>query len=257
MNVYYVWQRDLRLMHRMLNSFTLTILGTLISLAVFAPTLDRLLAGIPVGAARISYLQFYVPGALIVAAFAASFYSGGSIQHDRREGMLQVMAASALPRTDWALGKILSAVTRALIIVLGLFAVITAAGFRFIHPVTGTLGLFLMVVAVSWSFGALSTSLALAIRHRFGYDILITSITAPLTYLAAITYPEGALPGYLQLLAHLNPLTYAANGAREAIVYGTAPSMPNLLVPFFFAMLFSLGAIWVAHNLRGERLLPP
>jgi ABC-2 type transport system permease protein len=257
MEIYYVWQRDLRLMRRMINSFTMTILGSLISLAIFAPTITRMLPGMSVGTSIVSYLQFYVPGSLILAAFSASFYSGGSIQHDRREGMLQVMAASALARRSLALGKITSGATRAMIIAIGVFLVVTAAGFRFIHPITGALGLLGMAALTSWCFGAISACLAFSVRHRFGYDLLITGLSAPLSYLAAITYPETVLPGYLQFLARLNPLTYAANGVRETVIYGTFPSVFNLLVPLALAVVMTILAVRVAQNLSGDQLWAP
>lgn len=257
MEVWYVWQRDVRLMRRMINSFTMTILGTLVALAIFAPTIDRLVAGIAFGTASVPYLQFYIPGSLILAAFSGSFYGGGSIQHDRREGVLQVMAASALSRRALALGKIASAVTRSMLIVLGVFAAVTAAGFRFIHPLAGALGLIAMAVLISWSFAAISSCLAFVIRHRFGYDLLITGLIAPLSYLAAITYPETVLPDTLQVLARLNPLTYAANGVREIIVYGTFPSALNLLMPLGLAGISTVLAARMARNLSGEKLWAP
>ncbi len=257
MGIYYVWQRDVRLMGRMKNSFTLAVLGAVIALAIFAPTINQMLSGILVGTTMVSYLQFYVPSSLLVAAFTASFYGGGSVQHDRREGMLRVMASSALSRTSLALGKILGAATRALIIVVSLLVVISLAGFRFVHPLEGLLGVLGMSALISWCFGAVSVFVAFSIRHRFGYDLIITSLVAPLTYIAALTYPEHVLPGYLLVLAHLNPLTYAANGAREMVVEGTLGSPINLLVPLILAICLTCLTVHTAQNLTGDQLLAP
>src|SRR5262245_3388607 len=62
---------------------------------------------------KISYLEYFFPGTLVLILLFTSIFSTISIIEDRREGFLQAVLVSPAPRYSIALGKILGGTTLA------------------------------------------------------------------------------------------------------------------------------------------------
>ena len=51
-------------------------------------------------------------------------------------------------------------------------------------------------------------------------------LTMPLFFASSAIYPISIMPGWLQAVAHLNPLTYQVDALRGLMVVGATESFP-------------------------------
>jgi ABC-2 type transport system permease protein len=98
-------------------------------------------------------------------------------------------------------------------------------------------GVVAMLAATLLAFsglGILSASYLLLFKRgnpAKWFVIGISSVTG------GMLFPVSILPGWLQFLAHLNPVTYALDGMRTALLAGA--NFPALLFPFCVLLMFA------------------
>jgi len=92
------------------------------------------------------------------------------------------------------------------------------------------LGVFVMVVLGSGFFACLSMSIAGIVLSRDRLMGIGQAITMPLFFTSSALYPISVMPGWLQPISRINPLTYEVDGLRSLLI-GTSTDLPlDLLV---------------------------
>jgi ABC-2 type transport system permease protein len=111
----------------------------------------------------------------------------------------------------------------------------------------GSLALLFLIVAllaiVGVSMGILASVFA---RTEFQVIQFIPLLIIPQALLSGLFWAVEEMPGYLQPLAYIMPLTYANRALRDVMLkgWGLAEIWPNLLILSGFALLFiALGAL--------------
>ena len=84
---------------------------------------------------------------------------------------------------------------------------------------------------------------AVVLRLGPAAEWFIWPIPALLSPFAGVFYPLSTLPGWMQFLAHLLPLSYVFEGVRQ-VVAGRPVSLPALVVGAGLAILYLLLACW-------------
>jgi ABC-2 type transport system permease protein len=123
------------------------------------------------------------------------------------------MLVAPLRRSSLLIGRSLKEMVplagQALIIVL----VMLPFGFRF-NPLGGLLGIVLLVV-FGIGLGSLSYALALAVRKQdWMFWVVQQALLYPLMILSGMLLPLSAGPGWMQVIARANPLTYVVDAER-------------------------------------------
>ncbi|BBE76749.1 transport permease protein [Phytobacter sp. MRY16-398] len=96
---------------------------------------------------------------------------------------------------------------------------------------------FLPLVILSLGLSWLISSLGVYIRD-IGQSIGV--IVTILIFLSPVFYPLSALPGWMQHIVLLNPLTYIIEQSRVVIVWGQLPD-------FFGLAIYSVNSIWITY----------
>lgn len=96
---------------------------------------------------------------------------------------------------------------------------------------------FLPLVIISLGLSWLISSLGVYIRD-IGQSIGV--IVTILIFLSPVFYPLSALPGWMQNIVLLNPLTYIIEQSRVVIVWGQLPD-------FFGLAIYSVNSIWITY----------
>jgi ABC-2 type transport system permease protein len=87
------------------------------------------------------------------------------------------------------------------------------------------LGVFLIVVLGSGFFACLSMSIAGVVLTRDRLMGIGQAITMPLFFTSSALYPISVMPGWLQPISRINPLTYEVDGLRSLLI-GTPTDLP-------------------------------
>ena len=99
-----------------------------------------------------------------------------------------------------------------------LLAVLAIAGIGVRWSLTGVLGTLGMLVLGTAAFACMSMLLAAVIKERERFMGIGQLIMMPLFFASSALYPLAIMPGWLRVIARVNPLTYEVQGLRQMLV---------------------------------------
>ncbi len=167
---------------------------------------------------NLKYSNYVLPGIIAMTIMQGGIYSLAYWMVDlKSRGIIKRLLAT--PLKQWQLA--LSLVSARLVVVIVQVILLTLLGIlvfgaQFAGNVFSTLILVLLGGAIFLLMGLLISTFAKS------YDAaapITSAIGLPLTFLGNIFYPVDALPHGLQVLARLLPITYLADGLRQAYLY--------------------------------------
>ena len=216
-------------------------------LLVFGEVFTRVRV-IPTG--DLSYIAFMAPGILAQSVLFIAIFYGISVIWERDLGILHKFLVSPTPREALVLGKALSAGVRALsqVVIIYALAVLIGVGINW-NPVNLALVVVITILA-SALFSTFSLIIASLVKTRERFMGIGQVLTMPLFFASNAIYPLSMMPGWLQVIAQVNPLTYAVDALRGLmIVGGTSNYGMGLDLLVLFAGMIALVII-------GARLYP-
>lgn len=164
------------------------------------------------------YQAFLMPGILAQAITFVSIFNGLSIIWERDMGLLQKILTTPIERSALVLGKMLASTARSL---SQLAVVMVVAFFIGIHLQWGwtrTLGLLVFVVLGSAFFSGFSMVIASLVKTRDRMMGIGQLVTMPLFFTSSALYPLDILPGWMQVAARANPMSYLVDGLRGLLL---------------------------------------
>jgi ABC-2 type transport system permease protein len=173
---------------------------------------------IPTG--NLSYLSFLTPGILAQSVLFIAIFYGIAVIWERDLGILHKFLVSPTPREALVLGKALSAGVRALsqVVIIYALAVLIGVGINW-NPINLTLVVIVAILA-SALFSTFSLIIASLVKTRERFMGVGQLLTMPLFFASSAIYPLSMMPGWLQAVARVNPLTYAVDAMRGLMVVG-------------------------------------
>jgi ABC-2 type transport system permease protein len=216
---YFMTQRHARQLLRQPWFVAITLVQPVIWLLLFG-SLFRSVTEIPGFAAGGSYLDYLVPGIIVMTALMSSGWSGMGVIEDIDRGLLDRFLAGPTHRSSLIVGRIgyeaIALVIQGLI--MGGLAWLLGAEFA-----GGPIGFGVLIgvaVLVAFAFAALSCAMALSLRQRESVIGVNTMLTLPLTFLSAAFIPLALAPDWIATIAAFNPVNWAIEASREALLAG-------------------------------------
>jgi ABC-2 type transport system permease protein len=186
-------------------------------LLVFGEVFTRTHA-IPTGGLR--YVDFMAPGILAQSVLFIAIFYGIAIIWERDLGIVHKLLASPTPRAALVLGKALSAGLRGLsqAIIIYVLALLLRVAIKWTPLALA--GVLVAVVLGSALFSTLSLLIAVVVKTRERFMGIGQVLTMPLFFASNAIYPLEIMPRWLQIAAHLNPLTYEVDALRALMLAG-------------------------------------
>lgn len=243
------WAELRKLRHDHLDIFTRSV-QPLLWLFVFGTALrhNQALAG-----GTDDYRAYLVPGVMGQAALFVAIFFGLGVIWERDVGQLQRLLATPLPRLGIVLGKASGAAIRALAQAVVLFAVIAVAGISIMWSPWSVLGAIVLLLLGTAAFACLSMILAALVRTRERFMGIGQLVVMPLFFASSALYPLSIMPGWLQVVAHANPLTYEVHGMRDLLL-GISEG-GALWLDFTVVAAFLVGAALIAAKTYPRAIL--
>ncbi|GAB4412040.1 MAG: ABC transporter permease [Anaerolineales bacterium] len=216
-------------------------------LLVFGQVFTRVRA-IPTGDIR--YLDFMAPGILAQSVLFIAIFYGISVIWERDLGILHKFLVSPTPRTALVLGKALSAGVRGL--VQGLFIILLALllGVKVNWHPLALGGVLLTVLLGAAIFSTFSLIIACLVKTRERFMGIGQVLTMPLFFASNAIYPIAIMPGWLQAISRVNPLSYQVDALRTLMLVG---GVSGFGLGVDFLVMFAVLAVLVGI---GARLYP-
>jgi ABC-2 type transport system permease protein len=211
-------------------------------LIVFGQVFTRIHA-IPTGSTP--YLDFLAPGILAQSALFIAIFYGIQIIWERDAGVLAKLMVTPTPRVALVAAKAFAAGVRAVaqavvVLVLALILGVSLTG----NPLK-LLGVIVALLLGSAFFCCLSITIAGVVLSRDRLMGIGQAITMPLFFASNALYPVELMPGWLQVINHVNPLSYEVDALRGLLVGTDA----NLALDFGVLVVSAAFMITVASAL--------
>jgi len=173
---------------------------------------------------NLSYMAFLAPGILAQSVLFIAIFYGIAVIWERDLGILHKFLVSPTPRQALVLGKALSAGVRALSQLIIVYALTLLVG---VAIDWNPLNLLLVIVAVflgSALFSTFSLIIASLVKTRERFMGIGQILTMPLFFASSAIYPISIMPGWLQVISRINPLTYEVDALRGLMIVGGTSS---------------------------------
>jgi ABC-2 type transport system permease protein len=184
-------------------------------LLVFGEVFTRTHA-IPTGS--VPYLDFMAPGVLAQSVLFIAIFYGIAVIWERDLGVVHKLLVSPTPRAALVLGKALAASVRGLSQVVIIYALAALLGVQLNWHPLALLGVVGTVILGAACFSTLSLIIAALVKTRERFMGIGQVLTMPLFFASNAIYPVAMMPSWLQVLAHLNPLTYEVDALRALML---------------------------------------
>jgi ABC-2 type transport system permease protein len=192
----------------------------------------------------LSYGQFLGAGVLVFTAFAGALNAGLPVMFDREFGFLnRLLVAPLASRFSIVAASAIYIIALSLIQSVAIVAASAFLGAGLPNPVgLGIIGLivFLLVVGVT----ALSLGLAFALPGHIELIAVIFVTNLPLLFASTALAPLSFMPRWLQVVASVNPLSYAIEPIRYLYLHSDW-SLGSIVMQSPWASITFGGAILV------------
>lgn len=173
--------------------------------------------------ADIPYLDFMAPGILAQSVLFVAIFYGIGIIWERDLGIVHKFLVSPTPRGALVLGKALSAGVRSLSQAAIIYVLALLLGVKMNWDTKALVGVALVVLLGAALFSTFSLIIASLVKTRERFMGFGQMITMPLFFASNAIYPISMMPGWLQIISHVNPLTYEVDALRALMLaHGTS-----------------------------------
>ncbi|MFT5522874.1 MAG: ABC-2 type transport system permease protein [Pirellulaceae bacterium] len=214
----------------------------------------------PTGEGGQSFLDYYLPGTLVLILLFTAIFATISIIEDRKEGFLQSVLVAPIPRWTMVLGKILGGSVIA--VAQGLLFLALALCIRMEVDVSAVAQITAMLAVAAIGLTSLGFVIAWRMESTQGFHAIMNLALMPMWLLSGAFFPPPALVAGLpigQVILHwtmrLNPVSYCVAGIRHMLdstpLAGFwVPSLPECWLVTCVAALLAFGGAWMIAGQR-------
>jgi ABC-2 type transport system permease protein len=206
------------------------------------------------------YQTYLLPGIIGMAILFSAMLSALGSVHDRQFGPMRMLLIAPVSRGLIVLGKTISSTLLAAFfgIVLSVLVLVFDIDVR-LPSYLGFVGAVLLTALAISSLGMLA---AACIRKLEDFAVAMNFVIFPMFFLSGALYPADNLPGFLQPLVRINPLTYGVDLMRSTLLADEratlSPVQFGATADIAFLVVFSIVCLALAARRFGseEHLAP-
>ncbi len=191
-----------------------------------------------------TYLDFFVPGLLVMGSFFSASWCGLALLDRLRSGFINRLLVSPISRTAIVLGYSVALIVSIWWQVSVVMITAVVMGWR--PPMTFEFFavIFVVITFIGLAFSSLSFALTFVGQHEDAIIPVLNFVQLPMLFLSGIFLPLSVSPVWVQWAAKFNPLGWAhqALSSSDSIAISPAASWITLLI------LFALAANWLARK---------
>jgi ABC-2 type transport system permease protein len=188
--------------------FDVTVFPVMMTL-IFTFLLGGALAGSPT-----QYLAFVLPGILVQSVVMITMYTGMNLKTDIDKGVFDRIRTLPIWRPAALVGGLLADGVRYTLASIVTIALGVALGFRPGGGISGVIAGVALLLLFAFSLSWVWTLIALIVRSQQSVMAVSMAILFPLTFVSNIFVDPATMPGWLQAIVEVNPITLLVNGVR-------------------------------------------
>ncbi|MDH5694754.1 MAG: ABC transporter permease [Gammaproteobacteria bacterium] len=171
------------------------------------------LPGFPGG----SYIDYFLPGVLIMTVLFGSSWSGVSLLREISSGTVDKMLVSPASRSSIVLSRVLHSavqvVAQALIVLAAAELMGASTSWNPLHILSS----LAVVLCLGIAFASVSNGLAIVLQREEPLVVMGNMMTLPLMFFSSAMVPQAFMPQWIQSAAVVNPIQYAVEAVRAVL----------------------------------------
>lgn len=201
------------------------------------------------------YIGFMLPGLIAFTVVGSGVSSAMPLMWDKETGYLDKLMSMPIARSTVIVSRFVFQVCLNSAQVLIMLAVALVLDVRVATNVPGVLVILLVGGLLTLAFTAGFAALAYRVANHGTFFAVTGFITLPLLFMSNAFVPLHAMPGWMEVVARMNPLTYAITAMRTLVLDGWETSLisPLLVLAAFAAAGLTIGTAEF-RRLTGERV---
>jgi ABC-2 type transport system permease protein len=168
-----------------------------------------------------TYFSFMAMSMIAFTVVFTTAFVGMSVVWDRRLGFMNKVLSTPVSRSVIILSKVFAASVRAifqsLIVTVIAFGLGLVTGSNF--SVFSLFGIFAIVFLISVGLASFFTALTLRATRMEMPQAIFQLVTLPLMFASSAYFPIAQMPGWLQAIANVNPISYTIDAVRRLMVF--------------------------------------
>lgn len=167
-----------------------------------------------------NYIDFLLPGILVQSVIFGAMQTGVGLTEDLAKGLIDRFRSLPMARSAVLAGRTLADMMRNIFVILLMFVVGFAIGFRpegsFVDIVTAFAFLLYFGFAFSW----VSAAIGMLVKNSETAQVAGFIWVFPLVFASSVFVPVETMPQWLQAFANSNPITVTVDAVRMLMLGG-------------------------------------
>jgi ABC-2 type transport system permease protein len=185
-----------------------------------------------------NYISFLAAGVVVMTVLNNGLAGGVDLLFDKENGFLERLMSTPIHRSSVILSRFIFVMSITSLQVLVILGVAALFGVR---PATGWLGIaVILLISILFGVGltAISMAMAFSVKSHGDFFSVLGFLSLPMIFLSSALVPLVAMPGWMQVLAWFNPMTWAIDAVRPLILSGWAEALPRVGMVMVIMLIF-------------------
>lgn len=163
------------------------------------------------------YLQYLLPGIMVMSVVMTTMYTGAAVNTDIQKGIFDRFRTLPVWRPAAMVGYLLGDAIRYLLASVIIVAVGLVLGYRPDGGAVGVLAGVGLLVVFSFAFSWIWTMFGLLLRSEKSVMGVSMMVLFPATFLSNILVEPETMPGWLQAFVDVNPIAHLVEAVRSVM----------------------------------------
>ena len=212
--------------------------------------LFRYVFGGAINTGNVSYVDYLMPGIIVMTAVFGALTTGLGLTEDLKAGVVDRFRSLPIARSAVLIGRTAADLATNLITLIVMLALGLAVGFRPTLPIYEVALAFALVLAFAYVFSWISAFIGIKVRDPETAQSVGFIWVFPLVFASSAFVPTDSLPGAVRAFADINPVTMVVNAARDLTIGHGSALQPVLGT---LAWLLVLLLVFVPLSVRAFR----
>ena len=202
--------------------------------------LFRYVFGGAINTGPVSYVNYLIPGIIVMTAIFGALTTGLGLTEDMAAGAVDRFRSLPIARSSVLIGRTAADLFTNFFSLIVMLAIGFAVGFRPSQPVYEIVLAFELVLAFAYVFSWISAYVGISARNPETAQSIGFIWVFPLVFASSAFVPTATMPGAVRAFANVNPVTLVVNAARDLTIGGG-----NALGPALGTLAWLVGLLLV------------
>jgi ABC-2 type transport system permease protein/oleandomycin transport system permease protein len=209
--------------------------------------LFRYVFGGAISTPGVSYVDFLMPGIFAQTVAFGAINTSIGLSTDMQAGLIERFRSLPMARSAVLAGRTLADLVRNVFVVLLMFVVGFAVGWRVHTGIVPLIGAVLLVLLFGYALSWIFATVGLVVKDPEAAQAAAFPVMAPLVFASNAFVPVNTMPSWLQWFAEHQPLSVVVTAVRDLTIGG--PTTWDVIA----AILWCVGILAVAAPIAVHR----